>query len=326
MLSLFFITKGAWKESDMKKAVISICVFFATFLFLVQYAAAASNPNSKGFVTPDWLKKHADDQNLVIVDVSLTPEDYQKEHIPNAVYIDWKSELSDPMEKRYYKVLPNEGFERVMNKIGATPDSTLIFYDNLNNRLAIRALWVASFYGHEKAMVMEGGISAWKYADFETTKEVPTSPATNYKVEKMNSEINVDKGYVKLNLRNMDVLFVDSRPWKMYTGEITGKMIHTGLDVVRKGHLPGAVSIPWKSNINERDKFLEESALMKLYGNQGLSKYKVVVFYCNEGVHAAYNWFIATKILGFRNAKIYEGSMGEWADELLLPLVSGIGF
>jgi thiosulfate/3-mercaptopyruvate sulfurtransferase len=119
---------------------------------------------------------------------------------------------------------------------------------------------------------------------------------------------------------------VDSRPWKMYTGEITGKMIHTGLDVVRKGHLPGAVSIPWKNNINERDKFLEDSDLMKLYGNQGLSKYKVVIFYCNEGVHAAYNWFIATKILGFRNAKIYEGSMGEWADELLLPMVSGIGF
>ena len=112
----------------------------------------------------------------------------------------------------------------------------------------------------------------------------------------------------------------------MYTGETTGKMIHTGLDVARKGHLPGAVSIPWKSNINDNDKFLDENDLMKLHGNQGLGKYETVVFYSNEGVHAAYNWFIATKILGFRNAKIYEGSMGEWADEALLPMVSGLGF
>jgi len=310
----------------MKKTLISILVFFAASLLLIQSGAAASNSSNRGFVTPDWLKKNAGDQNLVIVDVSLTSEDYYKEHIPNAVYINWKNELSDPMEKRYYKVLPKEGFEGIMKKIGATPDSTLVFYDNLNNRLAIRALWVASFYGHERAMVLEGGISAWKYADFETTKEILTSPATNYKVEKGNSEINVEKGYVKLNLRNNDVLFVDSRPYKMYTGETTGKMIHTGMNVVRKGHLPGAVSIPWKSNINERDMFLDENALMKVYSNQGLSKYKTVVFYCNEGVHAAYNWFIATKILGFRNVKIYEGSMGEWADELLLPMVSGIGF
>jgi thiosulfate/3-mercaptopyruvate sulfurtransferase len=310
----------------MKKTLFYTFLIFAAVFFLAQYASAASNPNSKGFVTPDWLKKHTGDQNLVIVDVSLTPEDYQTEHIPDAVYINWKSELSDPMEKRYYKVLPKEGFERVMNKIGATPDSTLIFYDNLNNRIAIRAHWVASYYGHEKAMVLEGGIAAWKYADFETSKEVPTSRATNYIVGNGNSEINVDKQWVKLNLRNMDVLFVDSRPYKMYTGEITGKMIHTGLDVVRRGHLPGAVSIPWKVNINDRDMFLDESALMQVYSNQGLGKYKTVVFYCNEGVHAAYNWFITTKILGFRNVKIYEGSMGEWADEALLPLVSGIGF
>ena len=310
----------------MKKILIYTFLIFVAVLFFFQYTAAASSPNSRGFVSPDWLKKHAGDQNLVIVDVSLKTQDYYNEHIPNAVYVDWKKELSDPMEKRYYKILSKEDFERVMNKIGATNDSTLIFYDNLNNRLAIRALWVAAYYGHENAMVLEGGIGGWKSAGFETTEKIPVCPVTSYEVGKMKSEINVDKGYVKLNLRNNDVLFVDSRPWKMYTGETTGKMIHTGLDVERKGHLPGAVSIPWKNNINERDKFLEDSDLMKLYGNQGLSKDKVVVFYCNEGVHAAYNWFIATKILGFRNAKIYEGSMGEWADELLLPMVSGIGF
>ena len=30
----------------------------------------------------------------------------------------------------------------------------------------------------------------------------------------------------------------------MYTGEIPGKIIHTGQEVSRRGHIPGAVNIP----------------------------------------------------------------------------------
>jgi thiosulfate/3-mercaptopyruvate sulfurtransferase len=50
---------------------------------------------------------------------------------------------------------------------------------------------------------------------------------------------------------------------------------------------------------------------------------QAVVFYCNEGVHAAFDWFVAAKILGFENAKIYDGSMSEWAEDASLPLVLG---
>jgi len=310
----------------MKKAIMTLFLGFTGFLLLIHYGVAASYPSTKNYVTPDWLAKHAGDRDIVIIDVSLTPEDYQKEHIPNALFIDWKRDLSNTAEKRYYKIVPKEGFEAVMNKIGATKNSTLIFYDNFNNRLAIRAHWVATYYGHENAKILEGGISGWKSASYETTDKILTSPTSSYKVGKMTPEINVDKAFVKLNLWNNDVLFVDSRPWKTYTGEIPGKMIHSGLDVARRGHLPGAVSIPWKSNINEKNLFINEDDLFKVYSNVGFSKYEVVVFYCNDGIHAAYNWFVATKILGFKNAKIYEGSMGEWADESLLPMVSGIGF
>lgn len=136
----------------------------------------------------------------------------------------------------------------------------------------------------------------------------------------------MEKDFVKANLRNSNVMFGDSRPWKMYTGEKPGMIIHTRKEVSRRGHLPGAVHIPWKGNIDQRGHFLDKATLMEKYQEAGIEKDKLVIFYCNEGVHAVYNWFVTTKILGFKRVKIYEGSMGEWADHPLLPMVSGIGF
>ena len=50
--------------------------------------------------------------------------------------------------------------------------------------------------------------------------------------------------------------------------------------------------------------------------NEGINvDREAVVFYCNEGMHAAFDWFVAAKILGFENAKIYDGSMSEWAED-----------
>jgi len=97
-------------------------------------------------------------------------------------------------------------------------------------------------------------------------------------------------------------------------------------DWVKKGTIPGAVNIPWKSNMNSSNLFLGKDALLKMYREKGVTGDKMIVFYCNEGLHAAFNWFVAEKILGFSDVKIYEGSMGEWADDPLLPMVSGLGF
>lgn len=296
-------------------------------LFFISQSLYASPDSSQWLVTPQWVKEHLNDQNLTIVYVSLNPQDYEKEHIPNSIYVDWKADLADKREKIHYEMVPKDDFEKLMSRIGATQDTTLIFYDNFNNRLALRALYVTAFYGHEKAAILEGGISSWKSAGFDTTHIVPAITSSNYSVMEIHSGIKVDKTYVEKNLRNKRVTFVDSRPWKMYTGETVGIMVNTGKEVARRGHLPGAINLPWKSNIDEKTMFLDGDTLMKMYREKGLKKGKGdIVFYCNEGVHGVFNWFVTSKILGFKNVTVYEGSMGEWAEDPLRPMVSGIGF
>lgn len=66
----------------------------------------------------------------------------------------------------------------------------------------------------------------------------------NTAVAFVNEGINVDKEYVRRNLSNPDVLFVDGRPAGIYSGLMSEKAIHTGETIARRGHLPGAVNQP----------------------------------------------------------------------------------
>jgi len=300
------------------------CVFLITFIGMTLTASTVSRA-SDWLVSPEWLNEPPEDVEVVVIDVSFDPEDYAEGHIPGAAFVHWNEDLSDEKEA-FYRVPTKEQFESIMSRIGATRETQVVFYDNRHHRFAIRGVWVAHYYGHEKAAVLEGGLEAWLAAGFSLeTIEREVAP-TDYKVQEVNPRMNVDADYVENNLRNTDVVFVDSRPWKMFTGETPGIMIDKGQAVARIGHLPGALSLPWKENLTEPNAFLDVEALEKLYKGRGVDPDKVTIFYCNEGLHAAFNWFVTTKLLGIENVKIYEGSMGEWASDAARPLVSGVGF
>jgi len=298
-------------------------LFLVAFLLVVP-AVLFSDTLPGPVVTAQWLKEHIDDEDIRIVDISFEKKGYTAGHIPNAVFVDWRTDLADPWQK-HYLILSRADFEQLMSRIGVTPSTRLVFYDDFNNRLAIRALWVAEYYGHTDAAILEGGVSAWEAGGYGLTEKSPRYRSTRYTVRSVNPGLNVDKEFVQRNLSNPDVLFVDGRPAGMYSGLINGKAIHTGEMIARRGHLPGAVNQPWKTHLDNHSEFLDEHTLETLFRDSGIDRDKqAVVFYCNEGVHAAFDWFVAAKILGFENAKIYDGSMSEWAEDESLPLVLGV--
>jgi thiosulfate/3-mercaptopyruvate sulfurtransferase len=46
-------------------------------------------------------------------------------HIPDAVHIDWRADLQDPLIRDY---ISPEKFARLCSRHGITPDTTCIFY------------------------------------------------------------------------------------------------------------------------------------------------------------------------------------------------------
>ena len=52
-------------------------------------------------VDADWVEAHLGDPGVVIVEVDEDTSAYDKGHIANAVKIDWKKDLQDPVRRDF---------------------------------------------------------------------------------------------------------------------------------------------------------------------------------------------------------------------------------
>ena len=134
------------------------------------------NLPAREYVTPHWVLLHLGSTQVRIVDVSLDYDEYRNEHIPWSVYLSLLDDFAVNQGSRYVKPVSRKSFEELMKELGVSRNTTLVFYDNSENKLAVRALWAVRYYGHDKALVMDGGLSAWKSAGFPVT-DIPPSPA-----------------------------------------------------------------------------------------------------------------------------------------------------
>src|ERR1043165_7525262 len=65
-----------------------------------------------------------------------------------------------------------------MSRIGANPDSTVVFYGDKNNWWACYAAWVFHLFGHDNCRIMDGGRIKWQKEGRELTREqAPRMPS-----------------------------------------------------------------------------------------------------------------------------------------------------
>src|SRR5438132_10215543 len=106
-------------------------------------------------VSTAWLQEHLADPDLRIVDIRghVIPaseplphyfnhyQDYQKSHIPGAVFVDWVHEITDPDDPRHAKIARPERYATVMSRIGIGPETFVVAYDDANGMFAARLWW-----------------------------------------------------------------------------------------------------------------------------------------------------------------------------------------
>ena len=107
---------------------------------------------------PIGWPSHLNDPGIRLVESNEDPLLYPTGHIPGAVEVDWTRDLNDPVRRDY---LGQEGFEKLMRRIGVTKDTTVVFYGDRNNWWATYAFWVFQLFGHDKAKIMDGGRIKW---------------------------------------------------------------------------------------------------------------------------------------------------------------------
>ncbi|HEX3051034.1 MAG TPA: sulfurtransferase [Aggregatilineaceae bacterium] len=270
-------------------------------------------------VSTDWVAAHLNDPTIRFVESNEDPVLYASQHIPGAVEVDWTTDLNHPLRRDY---LGKTGFEALMSRIGATPDTLLVFYGDKNNWWATYAFWVFQLFGHRHARIMNGGRFKWEKEGRPMTRERPEYPRTAYVAPERDDEaIRAFREQVLQHVQSHRPL-VDVRSPDEYTGRRLHMENYPNEGALRGGHIPGAKNVPWARAVDpENGTFRSADELRAIYEQeQGLQPGDDVIVYCRIGERSSHTWFVLKYLLGYEHVRNYDGSWTEWGNLVNVPI------
>ena len=269
-------------------------------------------------VSTDWVADNLDNTDEVrIVESNEDVLLYNTGHIRNAVKLDWFNDLQDDVRRDYISA---DRFEELCEERGISNDTTVVFYGDNNNWWACYAFWTFKLFGHENALIMDGGRQKWIAEDRELTKDEPTFPRGAYDAEEQDLSIRAFRDEVQRHAEAGRPL-VDVRSPDEYTGKIPYPESHPGEAALRAGHIPGAANVPWSRAVNEDGTFKSRDDLEQIYlEEQGIQEEDDVIAYCRIGERSSHTWFVLKYLLGFDHVKNYDGSWSEWGNLVGVPI------
>src|SRR5262247_3557826 len=128
-------------------------------------------------VDADWVEAHLDDPGVVLVEVDEDTAAYDKGHIRNAVKLDWRKDLQDPVRRDF---VDRHGFEQLLSERGISNDDTVVLYGGNNNWFAAYAYWYFKLYGHRDVKLLDGGRKKWELDNRTLTADPVSRAATTY--------------------------------------------------------------------------------------------------------------------------------------------------
>ena len=274
---------------------------------------------SDALVDADWVEAHLGDPGVVLVEVDEDTSAYDKGHIPNAIRIDWKKDLQDPVRRDFVDRI---GFEKLLSERGISNDDTVVLYGGNNNWFAAYAYWYFKLYGHSNVKLLDGGRKKWELESRELTTDVPQRAATNYQASEQDATLRAKRDEVvdAIGKRNL----VDVRSPDEFAGRLLAPAHLPQESAQRGGHIPTAKNVPWSKAANEDGTFRSDIELTQLYRDEaGLDFGKDTIAYCRIGERSAHTWFVLHELLEQPNVKNYDGSWTEYGSLVGVPIELG---
>lgn len=272
-------------------------------------------------VSTAWVAENLDKAGVRLVEIDVDTSTYASSgHIRNAVAFNWTSQLQDQVRR---DIISKENFEILLSEAGIKKDDHVVIYGDQNNWFAAYALWLFKLYNHDKVSLMNGGRKRWELDGREFVYDVPNFPKSDYKVDKVNTQLRADRQFILERLEKPNFGLVDVRSVDEYTGKVIAPpgMTETAQ---RAGHIPGAANIPWSKAVNEDGTYKSAEELQALYSSQGINgDHEDIVAYCRIGERSSHSWFALTYILGYKNVRNYDGSWTEWGNLVGAPIRLG---
>jgi thiosulfate/3-mercaptopyruvate sulfurtransferase len=272
-------------------------------------------------VDADWVQAHLGDPGVVLVEVDEDTTAYDKGHIANAVKLDWKKDLQDPVRRDF---IDKHGFEELLSDRGISNDDLVILYGGNNNWFAAYAYWYFRLYGHANVKLLDGGRKKWELDSRDLVTDVVQRPRTSYHAAGPDTSIRAfrDEVVAAIGQRNL----VDVRSPDEFSGKLLAPAHLPQEQAQRAGHIPTAKNVPWSKAANDDGTFKSDDDLRKLYGDEaGLDFTRDTIAYCRIGERSAHTWFVLHELLGQPNVKNYDGSWTEYGSLVGVPIELGAG-
>ena len=283
-------------------------------------------------VEPAWLAAHLDDPSVRVLDVTgkLTSkrvnrarEDcFDVAHVPGAVFVDvggGNGEFHDPDAALPWTWAAPDRLAALLGRCGVGNDTHVVLVASTprpgidsGTMWCTRAWWTLHHVG-VRCSILLGGMERWQAEGRPVTAE-PTvvAPAT----------FTVAPGWERGRAGKGDVLAALERPGACVLDALSAETFAGTGDTYgpRKGHITGAVNLPFRSLIEaETAGFVDAATMRRLLDGQGLLGRDEVVAYCGGAIAATTTGF-ALALFGHTGVSVYDGSLFEWAADESLPM------
>lgn len=244
-------------------------------------------------------------------------EEYERGHIPGAVYVDLDTELAghgEPTDGRH--PLPTaEAFQEAARRWGLGDGDAVVVYDDASGTSAARAWWLLRHAGVRDVRVLDGGIAAWRDAGMPLEKGPGATPIPGSITVRFGALPTLDGDAAAALAADARGVLLDARAGERFRGEVEP------VDP-RPGHIPGAVSAPTTDNLGTDGRMLPADALAQRFEGLGIGADTPVGVYCGSGVTAAHE-ALAMVTAGLPMPALYAGSYSAWSNDPERPVVTG---
>jgi thiosulfate/3-mercaptopyruvate sulfurtransferase len=281
----------------MKKQIYTLII---AFLFILPSVFA------QGLFNASDYSKASKDPNTKVISVQ-SEKNYKVSHLRDAILIDQKALYKEGKPEGVLK--PAAEVAQILGDNGISNTNNIIVYDDGDNKAAGRMYWILKYMGVADVKILQKDMTAWRSARIPLTPAPAKITKTTFKAGPFNGII-VDTKWVKANLKNANVLFVDVREQKEYAGT----------DGKSPGHIPGAINLEWKIMTGEGDIIKSNDELNSLLKSANISPDKTIVLYCATSVRAGLPFFVLSSLLNYPNVKVYDEAMNTWGMDASNPV------
>ena len=265
-------------------------------------------------INPGELLLLQQEEKIILIDASAgaaSKQRYKEKHLDHALYVDLDTQLADikpdAANGGRHPLPTPEQFSNTLANLGITAASHVVIYDDKNgSNAASRLWWMLRSAGHANVQVLDGGFDAALKAGFPVNAgtEVPSNTGA-YRFEKWLLPL-AGINEVEASRLDTNFLVVDVRDHERFIGA------KEPIDLVA-GHIPGAINIPFSSNMNADGSFLSPGELRDKYAEAfaGIKPENIIV-HCGSGVTACHT-LLALAHAGMDIPKLYVGSWSEWS-------------